>query len=491
MTTRARRRLLACAAALVLGGTGSASAAGTAPVAVPADGSAYYGVNLDWGTDSPAAYVLRTGLRPAVYGKFVGLPLSDAEQEHLRGAVDALAPTGAAVMLTVEPLQGLDSVTPAVAEQLADQLAAVNAQGVDVLLRFGHEMNGSWYAWGQQPTDYVSAFRRVAAAVHTRAPRTAVLWAPNYGGGYPYRGGRYAAQPGTPDFAALDTDGDGALTMADDPYAPYYPGDDAVDWVGLTAYHFGNAWPWGENEVPEPGKFGQLLTGTYTGSGRYEDQSALPDFYAAFAVGRGKPMAVTETSAFYSESPPVPGDDEARVKTAWLEQVYGAATRDRFPLVKLVAWFDVRKYESEAGGVVDWRASSDPAVLAVLQRLATPDRYVFAPPPAPPGVPTALAGSGAGQRVALRWEPPVPARSATVTGYRACALLAAGPRCQDLEADARTATFDGMPRRTLTAFTVRALGDGGHGEAATVGVRPRLRAPVAATSSPLRLLRAR
>jgi hypothetical protein len=41
------------------------------------------------------------------------------------------------------------------------------------------------------------------------------------------------------DRAALDTNGDGQLTQADDPYAPYYPGDDFVDWIGLSLYYKG------------------------------------------------------------------------------------------------------------------------------------------------------------------------------------------------------------------------------------------------------------
>ena len=28
--------------------------------------------------------------------------------------------------------------------------------------------------------------------------------------------------------------------MSDDPYAPFWPGDDVVDWVGMSVYHWGN-----------------------------------------------------------------------------------------------------------------------------------------------------------------------------------------------------------------------------------------------------------
>lgn len=31
---------------------------------------------------------------------------------------------------------------------------------------------------------------------------------------------------GSPDFKALDTNNDGVIDFSDDPYLPYYPGDD-------------------------------------------------------------------------------------------------------------------------------------------------------------------------------------------------------------------------------------------------------------------------
>lgn len=126
------------------------------------------------------------------------------------------------------------------------------------MVRFGHEMNGSWYPWAQQPTAYIETFRQVAAAVHN-APASSMLWSPNEGGGYPFEGGPNDVQPGSPDFQSLDTNHDGKLTMDDDTYAPCWPGDDSVDWVGLTVYHFANAYPWGRtpsrNRGSSPQKF--------------------------------------------------------------------------------------------------------------------------------------------------------------------------------------------------------------------------------------------
>ena len=159
-------------------------------------------------------------------------------------------------------------------------------------------MNGSWYPWSQQPSAYIKAFQVVADAIHSKAPQSAMLWAPNYGGGYPFKGGQFEIKPESADFKLLDTNQDGQITMSDDPYSPYYPGDAAVDWVGMSLYHWGNAYPWGENEIPEAGKFIAQLTGNYNGLNG--DDRAIPDFYEVYYKGHGKPLAIPETAAFYN-----------------------------------------------------------------------------------------------------------------------------------------------------------------------------------------------
>ncbi|MFC1417112.1 glycoside hydrolase family 26 protein [Streptacidiphilus cavernicola] len=94
--------------------------------------------------------------------------------------------------------------------------AAVKAEGQPVVIRFAHEMNGSWYPWsegnsGNRPGDYVKAWRHVHD-LFARAGATNViwLWSPNI-----VRGSE------TTGFASL------------------YPGADYVDWVGLDAYALG------------------------------------------------------------------------------------------------------------------------------------------------------------------------------------------------------------------------------------------------------------
>ncbi|WP_077222865.1 glycoside hydrolase family 26 protein [Rathayibacter sp. VKM Ac-2630] len=351
---------------------------------VPAEGT-LFGVNLDWGAETLKQYSAALGERPSVAVAFADLPLSAGEREEVHEAAEQLRVNGGTLLLTLESIGGLAAVTDDVAADIADLAASVNERGVPVIVRFAHEMNGSWYAWGQQPAAYIETFRRVAAAVHADAPGTAMMWAPNSAEGYPFTGGASAAQPGTPDFALLDTTGDGVLTLDDDPYAPYYPGDDAVDWVGMSLYHWGSAHPWGENELPEPGKFAAQLTGTYSGAAG--DETAAPDFYQTYGVEHGKPVAIPETAALV-----VPRGDpagELAIKQAWWRQVLSEDVATRFPNIRMINWFEWDKFEPEVQDEVHWSVLDDDETRRAF-RADLPDGLVYSDlsercttPPAP------------------------------------------------------------------------------------------------------------
>ena len=394
------RQVLAMAGivALIAGGVGAAgilgsvSARGQQPSAVPSptaaaaaceamdrrdlvpDTGALFGVNLDLHSKPLADYARDLGHKPAVSVSFTGFPYTAQEKVDLQRAVEQIRANGQMMLLTLEPMGGLSAVTPEAAQALAADLAEFNNDGVPVLVRFAHEMNGSWYPWSQQPARYIEAFRTLAGAVHAQAPGSAMMWAPNYAGGYPFAGGQFEAKPGTPEFAALDTDSDGALTMSDDSYAPYYPGDDAVDWVGMSLYHWGAKYPWGENELPEPGKFADQLTGNYNGANG--DDTLLPDFYHVYGQDHGKPVAIPETAALFA--PGAGGEDELAIKEAWWGQLFDSATAAQFPHLKMINWFEWDKDEVEVKGRVDWTVTNTPAVREAFTA-ALPDWFRYGP----------------------------------------------------------------------------------------------------------------
>jgi hypothetical protein len=340
---------------------------------VPGNGT-LFGVNLDLQAKPLSAYARDLGHKPAVSVSFTGFPYTAGERADLQRAVEQIRADGHMMLLTLEPTNSLDAVTAESAETLARDLAGFNNDGVPVIVRFAHEMNGSWYPWSQQPARYISAFRTIAAAVHANAPGSAMMWAPNYGGGYPFAGGQYEAAPGTADFTALDTDSDGSLTMSDDAYAPYYPGDDAVDWVGMSLYHWGSAYPWGENELPEPNKFVQQLTGNYAGANG--NDTLLPDFYGTYGVQHGKPVAIPETAALFA--PEAGGEPELAIKQAWWSQLFDPGTAAQFPQLKMINWFEWDKDEPEVKGRVDWTITNTPQIREAFTA-ALPDWFQYGP----------------------------------------------------------------------------------------------------------------
>jgi len=156
-------------------------------------------------------------------------------------------------------------------------------------------------------------------------------------------------------------------------YEPFYPGDDAVDWVGMTIYHWGVRYPWFENELPEPNSFAAQLTGNYVGGNG--DQRAVPDFYARYCADgvHQKPLTIPETAAFFN--PRQPGPDELSIKRSWWRQVFNISGDSpaavdvavHFPKMKCVNWFDHYKRESEAQGQwIDWRISASAPVRAAF-----------------------------------------------------------------------------------------------------------------------------
>jgi len=351
----------------------------------PASG-VWVGVHLDWANETVAKITQDLGRAPADLVTFVSFPLTADDGRNLDAAAEQAREVGAVMVITLQPWNGLVAATDEAATELAGKLAGYGAAGVPTIIRFAHEMNGSWYPWGQDPDAYIAAFRRVADAIHAGAPTAAMLWAPNQGEGYPYFGGKYAAVAGSPAARRLDTNHDGRLTAADDPYAPYWPGPQYVDWVGMSLYHWGTAYPWGENEVPAAGKFTQLITGA-------GGQQAVPDFYAAYSETFGKPMAIAETAAFYR--PGGGGASEEAIKTAWLDQVFSPSVRTNFPLLRLVNWFEWRKQEAEVKAVVDWRITADPALRTAFRGAMT-DGFALGPA-VPASVPVA---SGCAEAIA-------------------------------------------------------------------------------------------
>jgi hypothetical protein len=136
--------------------------------------------------------------------------------------LDDIWETGAVPMITWEPWddsgQGisLESIAGGAYDGYLENAArAAAGWGKPLMVRFAHEMNGSWYPWGMQPGAFRAAWRhigRVFAAAGAANVRW--VWTPyvNIDGRVPFR--------------------------------RYYPGNRWVDWAGLDGINWGGSFRW-------------------------------------------------------------------------------------------------------------------------------------------------------------------------------------------------------------------------------------------------------
>ena len=335
---------------------------------LPQQDTAWFGAELDWDRDSPRSYVDRLGTDVSLLARPVAYPLTDGSRLALRRLARTSAEQGAMSVVDLQPATALDGLDADDAETLVEELDELGeAHGSRFLLRFAPEMNGSWTPWGQQPTAYVAAFRELAEVVHAEAQAAWTVWAPAYGAGYPFGGsindvrlGSVTSASDARDGRRLDTDGNGELAPGDDPYGPYYPGDEAVDWVSLTMLRYGVSQRFGANVQPGSDELRARLDEDFG----YGAPGTRTSFYDRFADSRDQPMLLV-TGALYN--PGGKGVTEGQVKRTWLKQV-ADAVRSRGQL-RAVVWLEDARFEPEVGRVVRWGLTPSRALATTASRI--------------------------------------------------------------------------------------------------------------------------
>lgn len=200
------------------------------------------------------------------------------------GWARAQAARGRAVQLAWEPTGGLAEVRD---DAYLNRWAADAARcGTGVFLRFAGEMNGAWTRWGRDPAAYKRAFRLVHSVITRHAANVALVWAPN----------------------AVPVSGVGA----------YYPGDDAVDWVGISLYLV----RFYDDNLKRPA---------------WQDHPAtfIDPFYNKYAAR--KPFCLVECGV--TRRSRVEGADADPFAAARTQDLFDAL-RVRFPRLKMACWFD-------------------------------------------------------------------------------------------------------------------------------------------------------
>jgi beta-mannanase len=182
----------------------------------------------------------------------------------------------------------------------ADNLRTVRHK---VLLRFDHEMNGSWSKWStgvsaQTPADYVAAWRHIHDVFAAEGVTNVQwVWSPN------------VAYTGSTPLPLL------------------YPGDAYVDIVGIDGYNWGPVDPFHTWQ-----SFSQVFSPTI----------------AQVQVITHRPIIVAEVA-----SGTVGGD-----KAAWISDFF--ATLRSTPAITAFVWFNANKEE-------DWRIDSSSATTAAFR----------------------------------------------------------------------------------------------------------------------------
>lgn len=263
-------------------------------------------------------FLLKAGKDHAVYHRYIpyGIPFPRAWADSVKLRNSAcLISWGMPDSLAMDTCYGLQDTV------FMSFVGEVKDFDGPVFIRLGWEMNGWWYGWGQCYRHYVPAFKRAARVIHDSCPNAAMVWCPNYGGGYPWanEGGH--------------SEGDA--------YTVYYPADDSfhyVDWVGLDFYH--NEY-WGNTYTPLAAILGK-------------PDSSIVYFCRHYCDTLGKPFQFGETSTLEWNR----GNQNETLQRWWISTLYDSANLSQnWPKLKAISWFHVLKQEW-MGGVynwVDWR----------------------------------------------------------------------------------------------------------------------------------------
>ncbi|MEM6912271.1 MAG: glycosyl hydrolase [Verrucomicrobiota bacterium] len=185
-----------------------------------------------------------------------------------------------------------------------DWARAALAHGGQVLLRFGFEMNGDWFSWGQQPEAFVAAWKRVHGIVRGEfgAENVRFLFSPN-------------------------------VVWTDQPLVqlePYYPGDDFVDLLGLDGYNFGDHFDrWH----------------------RWQSYQEIFETSIETISQWNKPLLLAEIGCAHGPR-----------KAQWLESFLEAFAQD-----ERLAGFIYYNHGDGKNGEPNWRLDSDPDSLAVVR----------------------------------------------------------------------------------------------------------------------------
>jgi hypothetical protein len=292
-------------------------------ISIPENGKVYFGAWLDTtNSDRPLAFNQRMGFKSTCFQYAQNLPNLDFDLP------DEQVPTNTCILLTIYPKPNPWNITDADINKLSTQLVRLTQTlNFQMFLRIGPEMNGNWNEYGQQAIKYVTLWKRIVDNIRQKNVDISFIWSPSTGASYPFNPPTKVKN----DTEVMDTNKDGIFDTNDDPYSPYYPGNEYVDWVGLSIYHYGLKYPWIDNVIAQPNNFISQIN----------DHS----FYDTYT--NNKPFMVSEGAAsFHKDSPNGPGVGELAMKQSfWRQWLTNSTLFDNYSQLKMVNIFEFTKHE--------------------------------------------------------------------------------------------------------------------------------------------------
>jgi beta-mannanase len=290
---------------------------GSAEAAPPQRHPVALGVNLQTVTDPRGInrFAKKVGRQPAIIMWYQDF----SEPLFWPSQLSDATKYGAIPMITWDPFYNsgdayaMDEIADGqLDEYLTTSARAAAAWHGKILIRFGPEMNGGWYSWGNgtpgnTAADYIRAWRHVVSVFRAQgASNVRWVWSPNakWGSHFPFR--------------------------------QFYPGNRWVNWVALDGYNWGSL----------------------KASGWRSVRQIFQPSYRAMRRLTTKPLMIGETAA------PESGGSKAR----WITNGFLHALPKYMPAVRAVIWFDRVKE-------TDWRVNSSAAALRAYRRVVASHRY--------------------------------------------------------------------------------------------------------------------
>jgi hypothetical protein len=267
----------------------------------------------------PAPFEAMAGKKHATYFLYLGyghkLPLDWAAMLSRQGKI---------VHIALEPNNGLDQVQDdEYLNTLAEQL---NAVGGPVFVRFASEMNGPWVKYHGTPKQYQEKFKVVAEIMHKKAKNVAMVWCP--------------------------------YTTPIRPIPSYYPGDEAVDWVGVNFYSV-----------------------TYYNQNRSEPAAHVNPIdkldYIYDRYSAKKPIMIAEYGATHFSA--LENKTVEPFAIGCIASLYRSLPR-KYPRVKAINYFNANNMELDHRMNNNYSVTQSDAVLKAYKKAVAPSYYLSSTP---------------------------------------------------------------------------------------------------------------